>query len=34
MIGGNIMLITTTPGFEGKRIVEYKGIVFGEVAPV
>ena len=25
------MLITTTPGFEGKRIVEYKGIVFGEV---
>ena len=25
------MLITTTPGFEGKSIVEYKGIVFGEV---
>ena len=25
------MLITTTPSFEGKRIVEYKGIVFGEV---
>ena len=25
------MLITTTPDFEGKRIVEYKGIVFGEV---
>lgn len=25
------MLITTTSGFEGKKIVEYKGIVFGEV---
>ena len=25
------MLITTTPSFEGKNIVEYKGIVFGEV---
>ncbi len=25
------MLITTTPGVEGKRIVEYKEIVFGEV---
>ena len=25
------MLITTTPSFEGKRIVEYKVIVFGEV---
>ena len=25
------MSITTTPSFEGKRIVEYKGIVFGEV---
>ena len=25
------MLITTTPSFEGQRIVEYKGIVFGEV---
>ncbi|MDY4921100.1 MAG: heavy metal-binding domain-containing protein [Phascolarctobacterium sp.] len=25
------MLVTTTPGFEGKRIVEYKGLVFGEV---
>ena len=24
-------MITTTPSFEGKRIVEYKGIVFGEV---
>ena len=26
------MIITTTPTFEGKRIVEYKGIVFGEAA--
>ncbi len=25
------MLITTTPNVEGRRIVEYKGIVFGEV---
>jgi uncharacterized protein YbjQ (UPF0145 family) len=25
------MYITTTPSIEGKRIVEYKGIVFGEV---
>ena len=25
------MLITTTPAIEGKRIVEYKGIVFGEI---
>jgi len=25
------MIITTTPQIEGKRIVEYKGIVFGEV---
>ena len=25
------MLITTTPSFEGKKIVEYKVIVFGEV---
>ncbi|MGE5632214.1 MAG: putative heavy metal-binding protein [Caulobacteraceae bacterium] len=25
------MLVTTTPSVEGKRIVEYKGIVFGEV---
>lgn len=25
------MLITTTPTVEGKRIVEYKSIVFGEV---
>ena len=25
------MLITTTPSFDGKKIVEYKGIVFGEV---
>lgn len=25
------MIITTTPNIDGKRIVEYKGIVFGEV---
>jgi uncharacterized protein YbjQ (UPF0145 family) len=25
------MYITTTPSIEGKKIVEYKGIVFGEV---
>ena len=25
------MLITTTPSVEGRKIVEYKGIVFGEV---
>lgn len=25
------MIITTTPAVEGKQIVEYKGIVFGEV---
>ena len=25
------MIVTTTPTVEGKRIVEYKGIVFGEV---
>ena len=25
------MIITTTPRIEGKRIVQYKGIVFGEV---
>ncbi len=25
------MIITTTTNIEGKRIVEYKGIVFGEV---
>ena len=25
------MIITTTPSVEGKKIVEYKGIVFGEV---
>jgi len=25
------MIVTTTNGIEGKRIVEYKGIVFGEV---
>lgn len=25
------MIVTTTPSVEGKRITEYKGIVFGEV---
>jgi uncharacterized protein YbjQ (UPF0145 family) len=25
------MIVTTTPNVEGKTIVEYKGIVFGEV---
>ena len=25
------MIITTTPGIEGKRIVEYRGVIFGEV---
>lgn len=25
------MIITTTPGIDGKQIVEYKGVVFGEV---
>lgn len=25
------MIVTTTPAIEGKQIVEYKGIVFGEV---
>ncbi|MDF2590024.1 MAG: hypothetical protein K0S41_3865 [Anaerocolumna sp.] len=25
------MIITTTPSIEGKTIIEYKGVVFGEV---
>lgn len=25
------MIITTTPTLEGKQVIEYKGIVFGEV---
>ncbi len=25
------MIVTTTPSIEGKKITEYKGIVFGEV---
>ena len=25
------MIVTTTPQIEGKQIVEYRGIVFGEV---
>ena len=31
LIGGKKMIVTTTPSVEGKEIVEYKGIVFGEV---
>jgi|CZCB01.1.fsa_nt_gi uncharacterized protein YbjQ (UPF0145 family) len=30
-ISEGMMIITTTPNVEGKKIVEYKGIVFGEV---
>ena len=29
--GGISMVVTTTPQIEGKRIAEYRGIVFGEV---
>ena len=29
--GGSTMIITTTPTIEGKQILEYKGVVFGEV---
>jgi uncharacterized protein YbjQ (UPF0145 family) len=29
--GGVIMIVTTTPTIEGKRILEYRGIVCGEV---
>jgi len=25
------MILTTTPNVEGKKIIEYKGIIFGEV---
>lgn len=25
------MIITTTPNIEGKKIVEYKGVIFGEI---
>lgn len=28
---GNRMILSTTPSIEGKRILEYKGIVVGEV---
>ena len=28
---GKSMIITTTPSIEGRRIVDYRGIVFGEV---
>ena len=30
-ITDNTMILTTTPSVEGRTIVEYKGIVFGEV---
>ena len=30
-LGGFKMIVTTTPSIEGKKIIEYKGIVFGEV---
>lgn len=26
------IIVTTTPKIEGRRIIEYKGVVFGEVA--
>jgi uncharacterized protein YbjQ (UPF0145 family) len=29
-MGGKMQIVTTTPSIEGKRILEYKGIVFGE----
>jgi len=29
--GGKKMIITTTNSIEGKKIAQYKGIVFGEV---
>ena len=29
--GKEKMIVTTTPSIEGKKIIEYKGIVFGEV---
>lgn len=25
------MIVTTTPSIEGKKIIEYKGVIFGEV---
>lgn len=28
---GDTMIVTTTPSIEGKKIIEYKGIVNGEV---
>jgi uncharacterized protein YbjQ (UPF0145 family) len=30
-LGGNHMIITTTPSIEGKQITDYMGVVFGEV---
>jgi uncharacterized protein YbjQ (UPF0145 family) len=29
--GGIFMIVTTTPSVEGKKIVDYKGVIFGEV---
>ncbi len=29
--GENMIIITTTPSVEGRKIIDYKGIVFGEV---
>ncbi|MDF2502662.1 MAG: hypothetical protein K0R06_153 [Clostridium sp.] len=31
MNGGSEMIVTTTNAIEGKKIVQYKGIIFGEV---
>ena len=31
MKGGTEMIVTTTANVDGKKIIEYKGIVFGEV---
>lgn len=31
LAGGIYMIVTTTPTVEGKKIIEYKGVVFGEV---
>lgn len=30
-IGGNKMIVSTTPSLDGKKIIGYKGIVFGEI---
>lgn len=31
IIGGNEIIVTTTNTVEGRRIIEYRGIIFGEV---